>query len=52
MPLFVRVGHLQLRTWFGVVDNLAVDVVFGMFIDCCIWVIFSTEKSSSGIFDR
>lgn len=37
VPLFVRMANLTVLAWFGVVQNLAVDVVLGTsFIDRCI----------------
>lgn len=52
--VYARVGSLRIRTWFGVVKNLVVDVLLGQsFIDHCIWGIFSTrEQPSRGILNQ
>lgn len=45
LPLFVRMGDLCVYAWFGVIRNLAVDVVLGTsFIDSCIRGIFPSER--------
>lgn len=45
IPMFVRIGDLRVRAWFGVVENLAVDILVGTsFIDRCIRGIFPTER--------
>lgn len=45
VPLFVHLGDLRVCTWFGVVDNLAVNLLLGTsFIDPCIGEIFPTER--------
>lgn len=44
-PLFVRTGYLRVRAWFGIFENLAVDVLLGaLFIDQCKWRKFPTEQ--------
>lgn len=44
--LFVRIADLLVKVWFGIVENLAVDVHLGMsFIDR-VSVGFSEEKDS------
>lgn len=44
IPMFVRIGDLPVRAWFGVIENLAVDVLLGTsFIECCIQGIFTSE---------
>lgn len=43
MLIFLGIGDLRERTRFGVVDNIAVDIPFGMYlIDQCIWGIVLT----------
>lgn len=45
MPLFVRRGNLRVCNCYGVAENLAVDVLFGMsFVDRCIWGIYPSEQ--------
>lgn len=45
VSLFVCMGGLRMSAWFGVVKNLAVDVLLGTsFIDRRIWGIFLIEQ--------
>lgn len=44
-PLFVRIGDLHMHALFGVVENLAVDMILGTsFIDCSVRGLFSSER--------
>lgn len=46
--LFAYIGDLRVCTWFGIVENLAVDFLLETsFINRCICGIFSTKKKSS-----
>lgn len=43
--MFLKICDLPVRVWFGVVDNLAVDVLLGTsFIDLCIQGLFPGEQ--------
>lgn len=43
--LFVKIGELRVRVWFGIVKNLAVDILLGTsFIDRYIQGIFLSER--------
>lgn len=44
--LFVKIGELRIRVWFGVVENLAIYILLGtLFIDKYIREIFSSERN-------
>lgn len=46
MRLFVHMSDLRLHTWFGVIKNLSVDMLFwASFIDQCTQGIFPFERS-------
>lgn len=43
--LIVKMKILQVRTWFAVIENLAVDILLGTtYTDHCIRVIFCDEQ--------
>ena len=45
LPLFIRMGDLKVRVWFGVVENLAVPVLLGTsYIDRFVQGIFPQER--------
>lgn len=45
VQLFIRMGYLHIRTWYGIVENLAVDILLRtLFINRCIRRIFPTER--------
>lgn len=35
VPLFVRMRDIHVRAWFGIVDNLAIDVLHGTSLNKC-----------------
>lgn len=50
---FVPRGDLHLRAWFGLVANLAVDVLLGTsFINRCIKGIFPSERKIVAFSDN
>lgn len=45
MPLFIGMGDPRVRAWFGLFENLAIDVLLrALFIDRCIRKVFYTES--------
>lgn len=60
VPLFIQIGDLLVRTWFGTVASLSVDVLIRTsFIYQCIRWIFPTERKlvpwqskPGGFFDK
>lgn len=53
MHLYVRMGDLRVRSWFGVVENLVIDVLLGTsFMYRCIRRIFPSEQKIVSLHSR
>lgn len=45
--MFIRIGDVQVRAWYGIAENLALDVILGAsFTKQCIHGIFRAKQKS------